>query len=49
MLHAIAVRLWTENEQAMDLLARALRALAAPGDEPTDDERRAAASLAAAA
>jgi hypothetical protein len=47
VLHGIAAQLWTENEPAMALLARALCALAAPGDEPSDDERRAAASLAA--
>lgn len=46
LLHSIAGGLWPDHEWP-ELLADALRALAAGGDEPTPWEHRAAASLAA--
>lgn len=46
MLHSIGAGLWSD-EAWPELLAGALRALAARGDEPNEWERRAAASLAA--
>ena len=46
LLHSIAARLWT-TDRWPQVLADALRALTAPGDEQRPEERRAAASLAA--
>lgn len=45
LIHAIAAHLWSDAEWPV-LLAAALRALGQGGDEPNDDERAAAASLA---
>lgn len=47
LLHSVAAQLWPE-EQWPELLSSALLALAAPGDEPREEERAAAGSLAAA-
>ena len=46
LLHAIAARLWHDDEWP-PLLAEALHALAAAGDEPRPEEQAAAGSLAA--
>jgi hypothetical protein len=46
LLHSIAARLWPDDRWP-DLLADALRALGAPGDQPRQEELTAAASLAA--
>ena len=46
LLHSITARLWPADEWPV-LLADALRALAAGGDEPSEWERRSAGSLAA--
>lgn len=46
LLHSIAARLWPPDQWPA-LLADALQALAAGGDEPRPEEQRAAASLAA--
>jgi hypothetical protein len=46
LLHSIAANLWPEDEWPA-LLADAIRALGAAGDEPRPEEKRAAASLAA--
>ena len=48
IFHAIDAGLWTESDWP-ELLAKAARALTAESDEPTDQEREAAASMAAIA
>jgi hypothetical protein len=48
VLHGIAREMWT-GEEAEEILLRATEVLAAPGDQPTEDERVAAGSLAAIA
>jgi hypothetical protein len=45
VIHAVDADLWTEREWP-EMLAEALRALGAPGDEPNDHERAGAGSLA---
>ena len=48
IFHGMAAGLWSEEEWP-DLLAHAMTALVVEGDKPTDEERKAAASMAAIA